>query len=180
MTITRITPFATDKNFGKAINDACERFNDDEWILLTDGDINFLTPNWGRQIAEVIEKNDYSLYGCVTNRLAMPTQRHNGEFSDNHDMLHHCEIAKQRETDRWCEVTDITSKKIVAGMFMLFPKTLWNKIKFQEKTLHFDSLFSKAVVAQGGRLGLIEGLYAYHFYRGWSDNPRFDVSHLQR
>lgn len=180
MTIHYIAVYDLEKNFGRAINERCAIVSDNDWICLTDGDMLFLTPDWGKQIAEVIQKHDYSLYGCVTNRLAMPTQRHNGEFSNNHDMLYHYQIAKQRESERWAEVTDITSERVIAGMFMLFPKALWNKIKFQEKTLHFDSLFSKAVVAQGGRLGLIEGLYAYHFYRGWSDNPRFEVSHLQK
>ena len=181
MTITRITPFATDKNYGGAINEACARFNDDEWILLTDGDVTFLTPDWGKQIADVIQTHGdrYDLYGCVTNRLAQPTQRYKGEFSDNHDMLHHYAIAKELERTLYAEVTDITKHRVIAGMFMLFRKSLWNRIKFKENTLHFDSLFSKEVVRQGGKLGLIEGLYVYHFYRGWSDKPRFEVSHLQ-
>jgi hypothetical protein len=43
-------PFDLDKNIGKAYNEylASINANDDDWIVLQDGDILYLTPDWGK------------------------------------------------------------------------------------------------------------------------------------
>lgn len=179
MTVHYISPYSTDKNFGKAINDACSIVPDSDYICLRDGDSMFLTSSWGAQIEETIKRHGrkYSLICCLTNRLGRPIQRYKGEFSTNTDIMHHYSIAEELEREHWAEVEDITVKRRVAGMFMLFPKTLWNSIKFEENTAQFDDRFSNAVVRKGKKLGLMKGLYVFHFYR-LNKNPR-DTSHLK-
>lgn len=173
-------PYSTDKNIGKALNEFCATVPATDWICLQDGDMMYLTPDWGVQIDQVIKKygDKYSLFGCVTNRLGRDIQRHNKEFSNNHDMQHHFKLAEEIKSKHWCEVEDITNRKYIAGMFMLFPKTLWNKIKFKENSPAFDDYFSKEVVKKGGKLGLMKGLYVYHLYRIWSNTPAKEKSHL--
>lgn len=176
-----ITPYSLERNFGKAINEECELIPNNDWICVLDGDMLFLTPDWGRIINEVVEAkgNEFQLFGCLTNRLARPIQRYKGEFSNNHDILHHYVISENILKNGNIQVKDITSTRLVAGMFMLFSKRTWLKHRFEENTHHFDDRFSKSIVKSGGRLGLVESIYAYHFYRGWSDNPTHALEHLK-
>lgn len=127
-------PYSAEKNIGKALNEFCELVPENDWICLQDGDMLYLTPDWGKQIEDVIRKHgdNYSLFGCVTNRLGRKAQRHEGTFSNNHDIKHHFEIAQKLRDEHWAEVEDITRQRYVAGLFMLFPKKLWLKHKFKE------------------------------------------------
>ena len=173
-------PFATDKNIGGALNEFCEVWPDDNWICLQDGDINYIGSDWGEHIEYVIKNHGhkYGLIGCMTNRLGRPIQRL-GRLDDNHDMLYHYEVALEEKEKHYGEVEDITHKKYVAGMFMLFPKKVWNEVKFPENNISFDDAFSLGVVKKGYKLGLMKGLYVYHFYRGWSKDPIYDRKHLK-
>lgn len=182
MKIWYSNPYSTEKNIGKALNEFCALVPEGDWICLQDGDIMYLTPTWGKQIEETVKKwgHRYSLMGCLTNRLGRPIQRYNGEFSNNFDIKHHYNIAKEIEDSSWAKVEDITHKKRIAGMFMLFPKSLWNEIKFAENKHNFDDIFSTAVVKRGRRLGLMKGLYVFHSYRIWSDHPGRDTNHLKQ
>lgn len=175
-------PYSTEKNFGKALNDFCELVPDNDWICLQDGDMMYLTPDWGVQIEAAIKKygQNFSLIGCVTNRLSKhkPIQLVPGVDYDNHDMRYHYQKALELKEKHYAEVEDITDKKYIAGLFMLFPKRVWNKVKFKENINYFDHQFSTDVIKAGGRLGLMKGLYVYHLYRIWSDNPSKAREHL--
>lgn len=174
-------PYDTDGNIGRGLNEFCEIVPDDAWICLQDGDITYLTPKWGKQIEDVVRMHgdNYGLIGCVTNRLGRNIQRV-GDINGHHDMLRHAQLAKEIEENHWGEVEDITDKKYIAGMFMLFPKKVWKKVGgFPENNIAFDDAFSKAVRKKGYRLGLMKGLYVYHLYRIWSDNPSKDRQHLR-
>lgn len=177
MTIHYLTPYALDKNYGRELNERIEELSDG-WICLNDGDSMFLTPKYGQQIAEICANTEFDLLGCVTNRLGRPIQRHTEEMSTDWNIQNHYAIAKQREQDNWGEVKDITDKKFVAGLCMLFRKSLWDKIKFKENIVSWDDQFSQDVTAQGGRLGLMTGIYKFHFYRGWAQFPMFELHHL--
>lgn len=173
-------PYSTEKNIGKALNEFCELVPDGDWICLQDGDIAYLTPKWGKQIEDTIKKygDTFGLIGCMTNRLGRQIQRA-GDLNDHHDMQRHSEIAFEMENKHYAEVEDITDKRYVAGMFMLFPKSVWKECKFPENNIAFDDAFSLSVIKKGYRLGLMKGLYVYHLYRIWSDNPIRDRAHLK-
>lgn len=173
-------PYSTKKNIGKALNEFCALVPDDDWICLQDGDMMYLTPDWGVQIERTIQKygNHFSLIGCVTNRLGRNIQTVEEVDYDNHDMQYHYKKAVELRDKHFGEVEDITAKRCVAGLFMLFPKRLWNEIKFKENIAYFDDEFSKEVIKKGGKLGLMKGLYVYHLYRIWSDNPSRAREHL--
>lgn len=180
MKVWYFTPYNTEKNFGKEINDYCALVPDGDWICIMDGDCMFLTPDWGRHIEDVVGCGlyDFDLYGCYTNRLGRPFQILNAGLYDNHDVKKHYELAVEQRDKYYGQVEDITRLKHVAGLFMLFPKTLWNEIKFEENTRFFDDRFSRAVIKSGGKLGLLKGLYIYHQYRIHSCNPKNDYKHL--
>lgn len=180
MKIHYSNPFSIEKNIGKALNEFCEMVPDGDWICLQDGDMMYLTPDWGKQIAEVVTNygNKYSLIGCLTNRLGRPIQVYDKANYNNHDIKFHYDLAVKLANDNWGVVDDITHKKYVAGMFMLFPKSIWLKNRFKENVSYFDDEFSKGVLRQGGKVGLMKGLYVYHSYRIWSDTPRTSKDHL--
>lgn len=172
--------YCTKKNLGKAINEHIAQVgNDEDFICVMDGDMMYLTPDWGKQIEDAIKLNGdkFGLIGCVTNRLGRPIQRLS-DIDDNHDITYHYEIAKEQRDRYYATIEDITKKKYIAGMFMLFPKSVWNKVKFRENNIAFDDHFSNDVRKKGYKLGLMKGLYVYHAYRIWSDNPSKDRQHL--
>lgn len=173
-------PYSTEKNIGKAYNEFCENVPDDDWICLQDGDMMYLTPDWGLQIEQAIKLHgdNFDLIGCVTNRLGRRIQLVDEGDYENLDVRHHYEKAVRLKEMHWAEVEDITNQRFIAGLFMLFKKSLWHKVKFEENSPYFDDTFSKEVLKKGGRLGLMKGLYVFHNYRCWSDNPRTAKEHL--
>ena len=175
-------PYCTRKDIGEALNEFCESVPDDDWICLQDGDMMYLTPDWGKQIEEVIRKHgdSYDLFGCMTNRLGGRTQLVPGMY-DERDISKHYEKAVQLARDHWAEVEPL--RVGVAGMFMLFKKSTWAKHRFTEGTYagtKFDSQFGKSILRARGKIGLIKGLYVFHLYRIWSEasNPIGDIRHL--
>jgi GT2 family glycosyltransferase len=176
MRIWYTNPFSVEKHFGKAINEFCEIIpNDSDWIVIQDGDMMYLSPNWGEIIQKTIERNqDYSLLGCYTNRLRGLHQVHEGRFSNDHNILNHLEIAKGYSG------FEVEPCKTIAGLFMAFPKSTWKKVGgFIEKGYTFDSDFSTKVRKAKMKIGLMKGLYVYHQYRPWAKNPFDNIKHLK-
>ena len=170
------TPFALDRNVGREYNQFCSIVpNGEDWILLRDADTMFLTPDFGKQVAEVVKVFgiDFDLIGCMTNRLRSNNQLHEGAFSNERDILKHIQIAESRKK---CFAVRPTTE--IAGLFMLFKKSLWYKVKFRENTFAFDRMFCKDVLKIGGKIGIAESIYLFHSYRMWSSDPKNEVSHL--
>lgn len=175
-----ISPWSSEKNFGKAINDAIERLNPDanDWVLLKDGDSCFLTPDWGNQLETIVANaGDYDLIGCLTNRLREPYQlatHSDFDVFNQMDMKEHYEMASLANEILGCEIKPFRND--VAGFFMLFRVSAWMNNKFRENTPLFDRYFTRGI--KKGRVGIVPGLYVLHLYRLWSDNPKNDSKHL--
>lgn len=170
-------PYDRQKNIGRALNEFCDRVPDDTWICLQDGDIMYLTDYWGTQIEDIARANqEYSLIGCLTNRLRASHQLYQGQFSDNTDLLHHQKIAERLQHDHYNEV--IETQKGIAGMFMLFPKKVWQRVPFRENSPAFDTFFCREVRAKGEMIGIAQGLYIFHKYRLGRENPKENNKHL--
>lgn len=172
------TPFAADKNIGRAYNDFCEMVPDGDWICLRDGDSMFLHPFWGKQIQDVVmnQGQDYALLGCITNRLKSTRQLYGNAFSEDPDILNHKRIADELYSTKYNSVRNAGHQ--IAGVLMLFPKSTWKRVKFAENTIHFDTLFSQAVLQTGGKVGIMEGVYSFHFYRFDQPDPANYKDHL--
>lgn len=172
------TPFAVDKNIGRAYNEFCDHVPDGDWICLRDGDTMFLHPHWGKQIHDVITGagREYDLMGCITNRLKSTRQLYEGKFSEDSDIMNHKKIADDLYRNKYSSVRNAAHE--IAGLFMLFPKVTWKKNPFHENTIHFDSIFSANVLTAGGKVGLLEGLYLFHYYRFDKPDPTSYKAHL--
>lgn len=161
------TPYSLDKNIGKVYNHYASLVpGDDDWIFFLDGDMIFLTPDWGHQIDRFINKNkDAGIITCYTNRVGWRQQRFNGEMSDNTDISLHHNIAMMLRDHQY-----LKSKFLSVGCgayFFGFKKSTWNEIKFDENIgiLGVDSDFSERVLKSGRTIVLMCGLYVFHYYR---------------
>jgi hypothetical protein len=189
--IYSFTPFASDKNFGKACNDHCELVpNDEDWILLRDCDTTFLTPNFPQQIQAIVDNyhDKFDLIGCYTNRIGLDYQLYDGKLSENTDIKHHIEIAKSLHEEKFDKVVKLN--KNIAGFFLLFSKKAWKEHKFEEGLLvtkkdydgkeragYIDYWFSN-YFARKKRVGIALGLYVFHVYRLFAKS-RLDQNHLR-
>lgn len=172
-------PFDSEKNIGRSHNQHCEIVpNGDDWICITDSDVLFLLPDTKKQIEDVILKhgNDYQVFGCLTNRIASQHQRIY-EFDNNADILYHKRIASFRKEMNYDEVKQTTIN--VAGFLMIFQKKTWEKYRFSNNSIRFDSEFTDKVKADGGKLAIMQGVYVFHDYRLGHENPMYYIDHLK-
>lgn len=173
-------PFDTSKNIGRALNEFCSIVpSPEDYIIIQDGDISYLLPDWGNHIEDIIAENGdkYDLIGCMTNRLKGTHQLYEGKCSDNFDMRDHYKIAMELKNKHGNEVKPTTTG--IAGFFMLFQRKVWDKIKFQENSITFDTAFSKELLRAKMKIGVAQGLYLWHGYRLWSNEPFTDNKHLR-
>ncbi len=173
-------PFDLNKNIGKAYNEYLSSLNaeDDDWIVMQDGDILYLTGDWGKRVhdALALDGDKFGLVGCYTNRLRSKHQLHKNEFSYDLNVRRHYEIAMAYQGEGIEEIS-----QYIAGFFMAFKYKTWKKIRFVENSLAFDSLFSMRVKELGLKVGLIRSLYVFHGYRLWQDfEPWNDKKHLTK
>jgi hypothetical protein len=176
--VWHFSPYSLTKNFGQSINEYCALVPPGDWIAITDGDVCRLLPEWGIQIYDIaVEAGNegYELIGCMTNRLRQTYQLVPGMFNESDVKVHYKE-ALIRNAQFYDEIEHI--KAPIAGFFMLFPQSVWAKYRFQEGTECFDTIFSNKIMRKGGKIGLAKGLYLYHAYRLWSDDPKNDTKHL--
>jgi hypothetical protein len=175
--IRYVTPFALDKNIGKAYNEAISELPDDCFVVLRDGDTMFLTTEWGNQIEQIIKYNqDYDVITCMTNRIGVRECLLYSEFMDK-------PIEKQIEIAQTCWLdhkADVKQTLVAPGMLMIFHKSTWAKHKFRENSIIFDRQFSNDVIRSGGKIGVAKGLYIFHLYRFGQENPQSYTKHLKK
>jgi len=175
-----ISPYSVDKNIGGAINSAITQLNaaDEDWIVHLDQDAMWLLPDSKARLEAILSTTDYDMLGAVTNRLAYNDQLTTGMF-DEYDIRKHIGHAKLH-WEIYGESTMIYNG-ILAAFCLCFRVSTWRKLGgFEENSLQFDSLFSIKARAIGMKIGLMPGIYVFHAYRMWSDNPAMDIKHLSQ
>lgn len=176
MIIHFIQPFSQSKNIGQEYNARISELPDDCYICLRDQDTLPLRSDWGAQIYQVIEANpNYQIIGCMTNRLRAPYQLYQGKFSNDPNIENHIKIANELWEQNGTKVTDVP---IVAGMCMIFHKSVWEQIKFTENSIFFDKEFCNMARQKGMKIGVARGVYLFHLYRWGQSDPFTYKSHL--
>ena len=167
--IYHFTPFLRG-NISEGINRSVELVPDDAWVCIRDADTMFLTWRQQWQLERITQTTDYGLLSCMTNRCYPAYCMPDGKLSDNYDILHHVEIAKQMESEHWCEVVDAGAgdpggEGLLYGQFLMFPKNVWREAGgFSGHTDH-DFPFSRRVKSLGYKLGVAKGVYIFHSFR---------------
>ena len=173
-----ITPYLTG-NIGKAINEAIAVLPDDSWVCLRDTDTMFLLPDQPSMLEELIMSNPpFDVIGATCNRLGSGYQLFSNQINDDPDILNHIEYAKIAREYHKTNVEEVPFGTPLAGFFLLFRKSLWNEIPFEEKSIQFDLIFSRTLHEKGKRLGLMRGMYLFHIYRVCQTNPQRSIHHL--
>lgn len=180
MSFYKFQPFSTTKEIGNELNAHCAMVpNSDDWILILDYDCMILTPATYQVIENAIAQYpDTAVFGAYTNRVAYHHQRL-APMSDNDSIQYHINIAKEmaEKFPFECEPA-----KNVAGFFMLFRKSYWEKWPFQDKIINeFGYLFDRHFCLHARRnnlpIRIIKGAYVWHSYR--IDKNYRDKSHLK-
>jgi hypothetical protein len=175
-------PFDSAKNIGRSHNQHCEIVpNAEDWICVTDSDVLFLLPDTKKQIEDVIRKHEsaYQVFGCLTNRIASAHQRYSGIINPfkEVDIMVHKEIAGLLKRTLYDVVHETTIN--IAGFLMIFQKKTWEKYRFSDNSIRFDSEFTDKVKADGGKLAIMQGVYVFHDYRLGYENPIYHTDHLK-
>jgi glycosyltransferase involved in cell wall biosynthesis len=177
MNIHIITPFAIDKNLGRAYNNSIRLLPEDDWVCLMDYDAMFLLPEQIKRMYDYITAYpNTTLFVCYGSRVHDLSPQSFGHIHENNfDFKHHIEIAKKQL------LKGLVLKQIlrpVGGFLMLFPKKTWHKYKFREdaKCLTVDTHFSKSIMLNKDSIYLMESIYIWHSYRIMTGKK--DITHL--
>lgn len=171
------TPYKLD-DIGGGINEFLSLLPRHAWACIRDADTLFLNGGQQQLIQQIVDENPrFDLIGCMTNRIGVPWQQHNGQISDNDRIGYHARLSTARLLAHGTRITDAPAP--IAGFFMLFRVSTWQNIKFEQHTAQFDIRFSKEIVKAGGRLGVAQGLYLWHSYRLGHSDPTKSVDHLR-
>lgn len=179
-----ICPFSSKKELGKCHNEFISLIPKDDYVLIRDPDTMYLHPHQRTWIEEIVEKhgNEWDLLGCMTNRVGVHNQCYGSNFvlHRERDVIFNETDIKQHfllEKDCRSMGNTISETNLIAGFFMLFKRSLWDKIKFEEG-IDFDIKFCNAVKKAGGKIGIMHGIYLWHSYRLTESNPTKYKKHL--
>jgi len=175
MNIYFFSPFSFDKNLFDAYDSHMKLLpNDDDWAVLMDHDVCFLT----HDAAMIIRNNIWhhpqvTLFSCLTNRIGCVDQLHEADVSVDPNMFNHLRIAKKLAQD-WGGIKIVNTP--ISGMVMILQKKTWNMVPRMEGILGIDNHISQTVLDNGGTIAILTGLYCWHSYR--LDTSIRDKSHL--
>ena len=166
-------PKEHDKDLAWAYNECMKLLpNDDDWACFIDHDAMFTTPNWYHQLNDIIKKNpQYSCFTVATNRVAASWQIPEGVNSINHDIGYHRDIGVSLQASNYSQVIDITKPPGIpfSGVVILYKKSVWKKVPFEpygpDRITGVDNLLHTTLREQGHKVGLMCGVYVYHWYR---------------
>lgn len=173
-----LTPYAIDKNLGRAYNEAMDMIPDGDWACLIDYDVQFLTPDAIAHIHEYIKRNPSAgMLTCYTNRIGCKQQLLNGVFNESADMLQHIKLAVNQQKHLY-KTTALQS--LTSGFLMVISKATWQQYKFDEtgKCLGVDNQFAERLLKAGKTILRMDGIYVFHSYR--LGKGRYDTSHLKQ
>lgn len=176
-----IQPYRLDKNLVTAYNDGMSRLNKGEWAIFLDADAMLMGREHHKIIIEATKLHKgFSAFTCVTNRLwkGATYQLHNGVVSEDHDVRNHWKIGQQRAKQYGTQVQKLPIRKEMSGVCIIYSKDEWLKTPFRsmksgnflgvDNALHYD------LIGKGKAVGVLLGVYAYHFYRGDGDRSHLN------
>lgn len=175
--ILSMTPYALDRNLGRAYNEAMIRLDPGDWAVFLDHDAMHTTRDWFPVIHEAITfKPDAGAFVAVTNRIDAPWQRAEEADRENHDIGYHTKIGLERLKRR--TMLDITETKGFGGVCFALSVQAWARVGgFADGLLCVDHSIHFRLRDQGLRIYLLENLYCYHRRRAFvgplpKDTPR--------
>jgi GT2 family glycosyltransferase len=176
--ILAMTPFAPDKNLGKAYNEAMALLPADGWMIALDHDAALTTRDWRHQVAEAIAfRPDAGAFVACANRIGAFWQKAGNP--DSHDMAEHRRFGAERLKVR--TLLDVTDTMGFGGVAFATSKRAWEKAGgFVDGMLCVDHMYHFALRRAGLRVYLLEGWYVYHWRRAFGDDPSREWPRAQK
>ena len=119
-----------------------------------------------KQCEAIAQTGDYQLVSCMTNRSGLVDQVYTGVDFEDFDMRNHVQAGIDL-FEKYGNHVQPTYKS-VAGIMLMFPKSIWTKVGgFEEggivdKNFHFhDYNFSMEVKKAGGKIGIARGFTSF-------------------
>lgn len=163
--INFIQPFAFDLNIGRAYNQACKPLKG--WICIMDQD-TLKFEGFAQRVKEITDNADQSqVITAVTNRLRSDNENIIEGLYNEADINVHHEIFNLLWEKHGAKLE--RTKMPIAGMLMLFHKSVWDQVKFTENAINYDSLFTHHCKQAGFTTHVAKGLYVFHLYRWGRD-----------
>jgi GT2 family glycosyltransferase len=161
------------RNLGYAYNTFMAMIGEDDWACFLDHDAMFTTPDWYRQLEEVVEKYpDAGEFSVVTNRIGNQVQLHTDpdipDLRHNHDLLLHRRIGAALKQEKGIEAVEYTRahKRGLSGLTILTSKRAWKLVGgFSDGFLGVDWDYSLRCTEKGLKIYILSGVYVYHWYR---------------
>lgn len=177
MKLWPMTPFALDRNLGRAYNEAMALIPDGDGCIFIDHDAMATTREWYPQLVEAYDfLPDAGALVAVTNRIDAVWQRAQEADRENHDIGYHTRIGLDRLARR--TLLDITDTKGFGGVMFAVSKAAWRDAGgFSDGLLCVDHSLHFGLQRAGRRVYLLESLYVYHRRRAFvgalpPDTPR--------
>lgn len=159
--INFIQPYSFELNIGKAYNEACEPL--EGWICITDQD-TLKFDGFARRVKEITDNAMITqVITCRTNRIRADNENIIHGLNDESDIGVHLKVFDALWEEHGAKL-DSTRMPIV-GMCMIFHSSVWEKVKFIEEAINFDSLFTTHCKQAGFTTHVAKGLYIFHLYR---------------
>jgi GT2 family glycosyltransferase len=96
------------------------------------------------------------------------------------NIINHFWISEELKQKRYWDVSQINH--IISGHLMGFSRKTWEEVggfsEISNEILKVDNRFSKKILNAGKKILIMEGLYAFHYYRLHQPNPRKAKKHL--
>ena len=168
MSIYTLIPYDTKQNLGGAYNKFMDLLEDDDWAVFLDHDAMFTTPDWMNVIEKTIKENpEYGFFTCLTNRIGSAWQKIEDVDEENHDIRYHRKVGNRVSLRNLPKVTDATNAPYMSGVVMIVKKSVWKDLGgAPEGMLGVDGQLHIRCRESNIKLGLMNNLYVYHWYRG--------------
>jgi hypothetical protein len=169
MKVHFITPYSSEKNLGKAYNEAMDLIPDGDSACIRDIDTLFLTPEQPAIIEQYANEHPNAVLTCYLNRCS-PLSRMQllGEtVSEERDILQHIGLAVHQQDRHKITRSATEINRDISGTLMVVPKSVWMKVPFPDngKCLGVDTTFGRQIRAAGIKILRMNAVYLFHTYR---------------
>lgn len=169
MTVHIRTPYSLVKNIGQTYNQEFAMCPDSDALCFIDGDMMFLTPDFGHIIHKYVNMYPDSVLTCYTNRThsLSKEQQHTCTSTSVEDCI---KQAMYMRMDR--SVTEVTG--VVSMLLQVIPKHIWQLHPFSERNVYrpdetnmlgCDSEWTNRIRKAGVKILRMNGVLCYHQYR---------------
>jgi GT2 family glycosyltransferase len=164
--------YSLNKNIGEEYNYSMNSIPDGDWVCFLDHDAMFTTSNWYIQLYDIIKQNpNYGLFTCMTNRVGMKYQIYKEIDQDNHNIRYHRNKGSDIQLKFQNTAVNITNSSPLSGVLMLISKETWKCVGgFSHGFLGVDNDIHFRCKKHNIQVGLMSGVYVYHWYRADKDD----------